>query len=114
MRAFVIVTAVVLGSFLCQMIFAQQDSSQRSGPNGTGINKRIILSLDPALASLISPDAEIATIKKGSGFTEGITCVQRGNNSYVLLSDMWTNQIYKVTPEGQMSLFLDHSGYTGF
>ena len=70
--------------------------------------------MDPALDALISPDAELQKIKGGLGFTEGITWVQKGSTGYVLFSDMWANQIYKVTPDGQMSLFLDHSGYQGF
>ena len=90
---------VLIGTFLSQPSAAQ--------------NKPVV-GLDPAFDALISPDAEVQKIKDGFGFTEGITCVQRGNSGYVLLSDMWTNQIYKVTPEGRMSLYLDHSGYTGF
>jgi gluconolactonase len=90
---------VFIGTFL------SQPSAAQSKP---------VVRLDSAFDTLISPDAEFQKIKDGFGFTEGITCVQRGNSGYVLLSDMWTNQIYKVTPEGQMSLYLDHSGYTGF
>ena len=90
---------VFMGTFLSQPSAAQ--------------NKPVV-PLDSAFDTLISPDAEFQKIKDGFGFTEGITCVQRGNSGYVLLSDMWTNQIYKVTPDGQMSLYLDHSGYTGF
>ena len=90
---------VFMGTFLSQPSAAQ--------------NKPVV-PLDSGFDTLISPDAEFQKIKDGFGFTEGITCVQRGNSGYVLLSDMWTNQIYKVTPDGQMSLYLDHSGYTGF
>src|SRR5579864_5843215 len=71
-----------------------------------------VVRLDPALDALISSDAELQKVKDGFGFTEGVTWVQQGNSRYLLLSDMWTNQIYKLTPDGQVSLYLDHSGYT--
>jgi len=38
--------------------------------------------------------------------------VDEGKSGYLLLSDMYANVIYKVTPEGKVSLYLDHSGYT--
>jgi gluconolactonase len=75
---------------------------------------KTVVRLDPALDELISPDTEVQKVKGGLGFTEGITWVQKGNSGYVIFSDMWANQIYKVTPDGQMTLFLDHSGYEGF
>jgi gluconolactonase len=75
---------------------------------------KVVLRLDPAVDALVSPDAELEKIKGGFGFTEGITWVPSGTSGYVLFSDMWTNQIYKLTPDGQLSLYLDHSGYTGF
>jgi len=87
------------------ILLAQQPCAAQNKP---------VVRLDPALDALISPDAELQTIKGGFGFTEGITWVQRGNSGYVLFSDMWTNQIYKLTADGQLSLYLDHSGYTGF
>src|SRR5229473_7044130 len=105
MRRLVLIAAgVAFGTFL-----ARPGAAQSAGEAG-----KTVVRLDPALDMLISPDAELQKVKGGFGFTEGITCVQKGNSSYVLFSDMWTNQIYKVTPEGQTSLYLDHSGYTGF
>jgi len=105
MRGSVLVaTVAVVGTFLSRTS-AAQDKSTRD---------KAVVRLDPAFDTLISPDAEVQKVKGGFGFTEGITCVQRGNSGYVLFSDMWTNQIYKVTPDGQLSLYLDHSGYTGF
>ncbi len=104
MRISVLVAAVVVGAFLSQTSAAQDNSR----------TNQTVVRLDPAFDTLISPDAEVQKVKGGFGFTEGITCVQRGNSGYVLFSDMWTNQIYEVTPDGKQSLHLDHSGYTGF
>jgi gluconolactonase len=113
MRRLVLFAAgVVFGTLLMQPSAAQ---NKDTGPKPDQLAAdKLVVRLDPAFDTLISPDAELQKIKGGLGFTEGITWVQRGNSGYVLFSDMWTNQIYKLTPEGQLSLYLDHSGYTGF
>jgi len=105
MRGLVLMaTGVVVGTLLSQPGAAQNSSS----------GGKPIVRLDPAFDVLISPDAEIQKVTDGFGFTEGITCVQEGNNGYRLLSDMFTNQVYKIASDGKVSLYLDHSGYTGF
>ncbi len=73
-----------------------------------------VVKLDPSLDALISADAKLELVKGGFGFTEGIVWVDQGNSSYMLLSDMYANVIYKLTPDGKVSLYLDHSGYTGY
>ncbi len=73
-----------------------------------------VVKLDPSLDALISPDAKLELVKNDFGFTEGIVWVDQGNSGYLLLSDMYANVIYKVTPDGKVSLYLDHSGYTGY
>ncbi len=73
-----------------------------------------VVRLDPALDELVSPDAKLELVKGGFGFTEGIVWKQEGKNGFLLLSDMYANVIYKLTPQGQVSLYLDHSGYTGY
>jgi gluconolactonase len=71
-----------------------------------------VLKIDPALDALIAPDATMSVVKSGFGFTEGITWVEDGG--YLLISDMPANVIFKLTPAGEQSLYLDHSGYTGY
>src|SRR6202043_1771819 len=73
-----------------------------------------VIKLDPSLDALISPDAKLELVKNDFGFTEGIVWVDQGNSGYLLLSDMYANVIYKLTPDGKASLYLDHSGYTGY
>src|SRR6202051_2039692 len=73
-----------------------------------------VVKLDPSLDALISPDAKLELVKNDFGFTEGIVWVDRGAGSYLLLSDMYANVIYKLTPEGKVSLYLDHMGYPGY
>lgn len=74
-----------------------------------------VVRLDPALDALVAPDAKVQLVKGGFGFTEGVTWVQRGKTGYLLLSDIPANVIFKMTPDdGKVSLYLDHSGYTGY
>lgn len=75
-------------------------------------DKPTVLKLDPALDELISSDAQLQLVHAGFGFSEGITWVQSGN--YLLLSDIPANVIYKMTPDGDASVFLEHSGYQGY
>ena len=67
--------------------------------------------LAPELDTLISADAKLEVVKEGFGFSEGIVWVEKGR--YLLVSDMPANVIYKLSPDGKQSLYLDHSGYTG-
>jgi gluconolactonase len=73
-----------------------------------------VVRLDPALDALVSSDAKLESVKNDFGFTEGVVWVDEGKSGYLLLSDMYANVIYKVTPEGKSSLYLDRSGYTGY
>jgi len=73
-----------------------------------------VVRLDPALDALIHAGAK-AELLKGDyfGATEGPVWVDEGRSGYLLFSDMAANVIYKWTPAGALSVFLDKSGYTG-
>ncbi len=74
-----------------------------------------VTKMDPALDALISENAKLEEISTGYGFTEGLVWVPKGRNGYLLLSDMPANVIYKLSTDGkQKSVYLDHSGYTGY
>jgi gluconolactonase len=73
-----------------------------------------VTQLDPALDALISPDAKLELVKGGFGFTEGALWVPEPKGGYLLFSDIPANVIYKWNPaDGSVSIWLDHSGYTG-
>ena len=72
-----------------------------------------LVKLDPAFDALVSPDTKLNLVKTGFGFTEGALWVQKGKSGYLLFSDIPANVIYKWTPDGKVSIYLDHSGYTG-
>ena len=71
-----------------------------------------VIRLDPALDAVIAPNAQPELLKGDYfGAVEGHVWVETGG--YLLFSDMAANVIYKWTPDGQLSVFLEKSGYTG-
>lgn len=71
--------------------------------------------LDPALDALIAPDAQLHTVASGFGFSDGPVWVRRKGDEpgYLLAVSIIGNAIYKITPEGEVSMFMDQAGYTG-
>ena len=67
-----------------------------------------IVKLDPALDTIVSADATLDTIGDRFGLTEGPVWVQEGASGYLLFSDLIANVIYKWTPDGQLSAFLEN------
>ena len=72
-----------------------------------------VLRLDPALDALVSPDAKVELVKGGFGFTEGPVWVQEGTTGYLLFTDIPGNVVWKLTADGQASVFASNVGYTG-
>jgi gluconolactonase len=69
---------------------------------------------DPAMDQLIAPDAKLEVLANHFGFLEGPVWIDEGPNSYLAVTDMAANVIYKWTPDGDVSVLLDRSGYTGY
>jgi gluconolactonase len=92
-------------------VAAQQpsDAAQPKPPSST------VVRLDPALDALVAPNAKPELLKGDYfGAIEGPVWVdQAPSGSYLLFSDMAANVIYKWSPAGQLSVFLDKSGYSG-
>jgi gluconolactonase len=70
--------------------------------------------LDPAFDRIVPADAKLELVKGGFGFLEGPVWVEDEPNSYLAVTDMAANVIYKWTPDGTVSVLLDRSGYTGY
>ena len=70
---------------------------------------------DPALDALIAPDARLKTVASGFGFSDGPVWIggRKGAPGYLLVSSIIGNVIYKLTPEGRVTVFLDKAGYSG-
>jgi len=73
-----------------------------------------VVRLDPALDEIVARAAK-PTLIKGEyfGFLEGPVWVPEPSGGYLLFSDVAANNIYKWTPDGTLSVFLEKSGYTG-
>src|SRR5215475_9251554 len=71
---------------------------------------------DPALDAVISPDARLVELARGFGLTEGGLWVPEGGSAdrgYWIFAGLLDNVIYKVTPQKQVSVFMEKAGYTG-
>jgi len=67
--------------------------------------------VDPAIDAIVGPNPKIFKLAEGFRFTEGPIWVRSGG--YLLFSDPNSNVIYKYTPDGQLSVFRQPSGYAG-
>lgn len=67
--------------------------------------------LDPALDSIVPAGTKLEKLADGFLFTEGPVWVREGG--YLLFSDPNNNVIYRWTPDGNISVFRTHSGYSG-
>jgi gluconolactonase len=67
--------------------------------------------LDPAIDTLIPPDAVIEVLAEGFNWSEGPVWIEDGD--YVLFSDVPENRIYRWKEGEGHSVWLEPSGYTG-
>ena len=72
-----------------------------------------VVRLDPALDALVSPDAKVGLVKGGFGFTEGPVWMQQGKTGFLLFTDIPGAVVWKLTPDGKASVYLDNTGYQG-
>jgi gluconolactonase len=81
--------------------------------HGSGIQQveTKIIRKDPALDTILSPDAKIEKLAGGFQFTEGPVWVREGN--YLLFSDPNNNLIYRWSADDGISIYCTHSGYSG-
>jgi gluconolactonase len=65
----------------------------------------------PALAALISPDAQVEELARGLVWSEGPVWIADGG--YLLFSDVPANRMYRWSEKDGLSVFLEPSGYDG-
>src|SRR5215469_13003646 len=70
-----------------------------------------VIQKDAALDTIFAPGTKIEKLASGFLFTEGPVWDRDGN--YLLFSDPNNNLIYRWTPDGEVSVYRTHSGYTG-
>ena len=68
---------------------------------------------DPALDQIISPDAKLVELANGFGLTEAGLWIAEGRSGYWIFAGLLDNVLYKVTPQKQVSVFMEKAGYTG-
>jgi gluconolactonase len=68
---------------------------------------------DPALDQIISPDAKLVELAHGFGLTEAGLWIEDGRSGYWIFAGLLDNVLYKVTPQKQVSVFMEKAGYTG-
>src|SRR5215470_10758581 len=72
-----------------------------------------ITKADPALDQIISADAKLVELARGFGLTEGGLWIAEGNSGYWIFTGLLDNVLYKITPQKQLSVFMEKAGYTG-
>ena len=68
---------------------------------------------DPALDAILAPNAKLVELARGFGLTEGGLWIEEGNGGYWIFAGLLDNVLYKVTPQKQVSVFMEKAGYTG-
>jgi gluconolactonase len=88
---------------------AAQSTGAAPGPQPFRIEKA-----DPAFDTLIAPGATLETVASGFGFSDGPVWVRKNGAvpGYLLISSIIGNALYKVTPQGKVTLFMDKAGYS--
>src|SRR5215471_7331476 len=66
-----------------------------------------ITKTDPALDAIISPDAKLVELARGFGLTEGGLWIPEGSSGNWIFAGLLDNVIYKVTPQKQVSVFME-------
>jgi gluconolactonase len=80
---------------------------------GRSQNQSAVVRLDPTLDEIVSANAKVEKIADGLAIGTGPVWVHNGSGGYLLFSDLIANVIDKWTPDGNVSIFLKPSGFTG-
>jgi len=88
------------------------DFYRAGGSTGVVAVETRVIRKEPGLDAVLSPGTKIERLAAGFQFTEGPVWDREGG--YLLFSDPNNNLIYRWNPDGQVSVYRTHSGYTGF
>jgi gluconolactonase len=83
-------------------------AAERASANTADTSGFAIVKLDPGLDAIVSPDAALETIGDRFGLTEGPVWINDETGGHLLFSDLIANVIYKWTPDGTLSAFLEN------
>ena len=68
---------------------------------------------DPGLDAIVPRGARLELMAQGFGLNEGPVWVPEGHSGYLLVSGLLDNVIYKITPQKQVSVFMEKAGFSG-
>jgi gluconolactonase len=71
-----------------------------------------VVRLDPAFDAIVAPSTTVETVREGFGSINGIAWVREGGGGHLLVSDIPANVIYKWTPAGVVTTFLNRPDWT--
>jgi hypothetical protein len=97
---------------VCACLLATGFASAQTAVDKAADGKSVVR-LDPALDALVAPDAKVELVKGGFGFTEGPVWMQQGKTGFLLFTDIPGAVVWKLTPDGKASVYLDNTGYQG-
>ncbi len=102
MKNLILVGAIVIVAFRMDVLNAQKSNANA-----------VIEKLDPALDAIVPPNAKLEILKGDYfGNIEGPLWISEGQSGYLLFTDISANHIYKWTPDGKLSIFLDRTGFS--
>jgi len=68
---------------------------------------------DAGIDAVVARDARAELVATGFGLNEGPVWVREGRTGYLIVGGLLDNVLYKVTPDGKVSVFMEQAGYTG-
>jgi gluconolactonase len=68
---------------------------------------------DFRLDSVVQSDASLELLASNFGLNEGPVWIPDGNAGYLVISALLDNVLYRINPDGAVSVFLDRAGYSG-
>jgi gluconolactonase len=90
-------------------------ASAQSAPPDASPKPFSIERADPALDALIAPDAKLTRVASGFGFVDTPLWIRGKNGApgFLVAVSIIDNVVYKLAPNGKVSVFLDKAGYSG-
>jgi gluconolactonase len=113
MRGSFLAAAAGVAAALASAVGAQPAPAMRGDGPPPAPEPFRITRMDPALNTIVAPDAKLELIASGFGLNEGPVWVRDGASGYLLVSGLLDNVIYKISADKQVSVFLEKAGYTG-
>lgn len=105
--------AALLAALWWTSAHAQQASMRGDGPAPTA-RPASITRTDPDINALLAPEAQVQLVASGFGLNEGTTWVRDGKGSgFLLVGGLLDNVLYRIAPDGIVSVFMEKAGYTG-